>query len=256
MIVGATGDVGVIVTGASDGSSIAGNFIGTDRQGAAGLGNDQGVRVIGATGKATIGPGNTITGNTTDGVQIDTSSGQRIVANSIFGNGGKGILIDPGANDDITAPVITDATTAGGTTTGHGTFQGSPNGAGLHRVLQQPDRDPNGSGQNYLGSITATADGNGSGQFSFSFPTGPGIAFLTATTTDTTTRGHIGVLELSRVDRGRLALGHALAACEPGHRPHRRRLAGLGGLGIRQQCVADRERAQGRRSGHQRSQPQ
>ena len=34
VVVGATGDVGVFVTGASDGTRLAGNFIGTDRQGA------------------------------------------------------------------------------------------------------------------------------------------------------------------------------------------------------------------------------
>ena len=83
--------------------------------------------------------------------------------------------------------MITDASTAGGTTTGHGTFQGSPNAPAFIEFFSSPSCDANGSGQNYLGSVTATADGNGSGQFSFSFPTGPGTAFLTATTTDTAT---------------------------------------------------------------------
>ncbi len=63
--------------------------------------------MLGVTGKVTVGPGNTISGNEEEGVEIATASGQRIVANSIFGNGGKGILIDSGANHDIPAPVIT-----------------------------------------------------------------------------------------------------------------------------------------------------
>ncbi|HET7138406.1 MAG TPA: NosD domain-containing protein, partial [Gaiellaceae bacterium] len=166
VVAGATGGVGILVSGSSDGTRIVGNFIGTDRQGASGLGNGQGVRVLDASG-ITIGPGNTVTANSSDGIEIAGGSGNRIVANSIFGNGAnvvgaKGIRIDPGANGDIAAPVLTDAASASGTTTGHGTFQGtSPNEQVFVELFAGSSCDPRGGGERYLGSVTATGNANG-----------------------------------------------------------------------------------------------
>ncbi len=190
VVVGATGDVGIYITGSSGGTSLAGNFIGTDREGDAGLGNGDGVRTLSVTGGVTIGPGNTIAGNLGDGVQISGGSSQRVVANSIHGNGigdggGKGIHVYPGANDDIVPPSIADASTLGGTTTGHGTFQGAPSQTVWVELFNSPSCDPNGGGDTYLGAVTATADGNGKAVFSFSIGTGTGTAFVTATATDT-----------------------------------------------------------------------
>ena len=147
------------------------------------------MRLISVTGRVTVGPGNTISGNSSDGVQIASSSNQRIVANSIFGNGlsdGQGINLVSGANHNINAPAITDASTLAGTTTGHGTFQGTSGQVVFIEFFSSPSCDPNGGGQNYLGAITAAANGNGLAQFTFSVPTGPGQAFITATATDTT----------------------------------------------------------------------
>ena len=249
MIVGATGDVGIIVTGASDGTSLAGNFIGTDRQGSAGLGNDQGVRVIGATGKATIGPGNTITGNTSDGVQIDTSSGQRIVANSIYGNGGKGILLTPGptttsprrrspmprrwADDDRARHV-----------------QGSPNGRRLHRVLQQPELRPERRAARTTSARSPqqpTATGRVSSRSPV--PTGPGRR---SSRQRPPTRRPCDTSEFSNCLASTVVGSFSATLSqpvEPGHRPHRgrHRRTGRSGATAAAHSLAA-ERAQGGRS--------
>ena len=84
---------------------MAGNTIGTDASGTAGLGNGTGVY---ANGPATIGgtgpgQGNVISGNTLSGIHFDLAAGGTIAANLIgtkpdgsspLGNGGAGIAID------------------------------------------------------------------------------------------------------------------------------------------------------------------
>ena len=97
------GGTGVWIHGASSGTIVAGNAVGTDRAGtASAVGNGTGIQVDSSGSQ--IGPGNTVAYNRFDGVVVDTGTGNRIVANSIHDNGGEGIVLRNGGNNDIEAP--------------------------------------------------------------------------------------------------------------------------------------------------------
>jgi CSLREA domain-containing protein len=84
---------------------IAGNFIGTDSEGDLDLGNNwSGVHCMGTDN--TIGPDNIIANNFAWGVYIPGGVGTVVTQNSIFSNGTAGIHLEPGANNDLAAPVI------------------------------------------------------------------------------------------------------------------------------------------------------
>ena len=102
-------------TGSSSNSVVAGNFIGVDRSGnptTPGGGNTNGIEIVDSSGDQ-IGPGDIIANSVEDGVLVESedlgASSDRIVANSIYANGGLGIDLQGGANDNIAAPVITAA---------------------------------------------------------------------------------------------------------------------------------------------------
>jgi hypothetical protein len=106
-------------TGSSSNSVVAGNFIGVDRSGnatAPGGGNTNGIHIVDSSGDQ-IGPGDIVANSVQDGVLVEGqdlgASGDRIVANSIYANGGLGIDLQGGANRGIAAPVITSASGSG-----------------------------------------------------------------------------------------------------------------------------------------------
>ena len=88
---------------------VAGNYIGTDFSGTMALGNaGHGVHVDNGAGPNIIGPGNIIAYNGENGVHVlgaDTL-GNTVTANSIYGNGGSGILNGEGGNAELPAPTI------------------------------------------------------------------------------------------------------------------------------------------------------
>src|SRR5205807_534753 len=88
------GDAGIWID-TSTGTKITGNFVGTDRLGATGIGNIDGIRITGGGGN-TIGPGNEIARNSNYGVDVGSAT-NRIVANSIHDNGSLGIHLDHAA---------------------------------------------------------------------------------------------------------------------------------------------------------------
>jgi len=114
---------GVQITGAgSTSNTVAGNYIGTDRAGTAAVPNGSiGVGIWGSANANTIGgtganEGNIIAFNGSDGIWVGSpaSDANEIRANSIFGNGGLGIDLDPdgvgaggGANNDKATPTFT-----------------------------------------------------------------------------------------------------------------------------------------------------
>ena len=91
------------------GNKVLGNYVGTDKGGAAPLGNDNsGVSIHEAPsntiGGTTTGARNVISANGIDGVDVygDTATGNRILSNSIFANVQQGIDLGqdgPTAND-------------------------------------------------------------------------------------------------------------------------------------------------------------
>ena len=98
----------------SNNNTVMLNAIGTDEDGTAtNLGNTYyGIHVEGMNN--TIGPGNTIAHNGSDGIRVDaktitTAQSNPITQNSVFSNVGMGIELWSNGNLEITAPAITSA---------------------------------------------------------------------------------------------------------------------------------------------------
>ena len=102
LISGNNGD-GVQIAG-PDGNQVTGNWIGTDKSGAAALPNSNGVTIVGGSAN-TIGRGNVISGNTGFGVQVDSGTANVVAGNlvgtdknglSALGNGTVGVDVGNG----------------------------------------------------------------------------------------------------------------------------------------------------------------
>ena len=127
VVVGAQGgEPGIWIHGTSTGTVIAGNAVGTDRAGTAQtLGNYTGIKVDSSGNQ--IGPGNTVAYNDADGVVVDTGTGNRIAANSIHDNGGKGISLVNGGNHGLAAASLVAAVQVPGGTQISGSITVPPN---------------------------------------------------------------------------------------------------------------------------------
>jgi CSLREA domain-containing protein len=153
---------GLEISSGATGTVVAGNFIGTDRVGTTGLGNDStGIRVA-ASGNQ-LGPGNTVThnGSVDTGIFVASGSGNRIVANSIHDNLGLGISLGEGANNDLGAPALSSATSSGGTTTVQGSISGPPAGDYFVEFFRNGACDASdfGEGETYLDFATVSVSG-------------------------------------------------------------------------------------------------
>ncbi|MBI4749351.1 MAG: hypothetical protein HY774_12740 [Acidobacteria bacterium] len=179
-----------IDAGGISGMLVAGNYIGTDANGAvvSGLGNsDYGVVVIAANtntiGGTSAGQGNVIAGNGfIGGVHLvgPGAANNRILGNSIFSNTGVGIDIaasfttvdgvtpndlnddDFGVNGQQNFPVLTGATASGGNTIVTGMLNSTANTAFRIEFFSNPtcDSSGNGEGQTFLGFTNITTVGN------------------------------------------------------------------------------------------------
>jgi hypothetical protein len=155
------------------GNIVSGNYIGTDASGTASLGNNvYGVRIRGGAQNNTVGPGNVIAHNGSDGVEVNESNttGNTITRNSIFSNT-MGIDLTNNANGNIAAPVIVT------TTVGSVNVVGTACASCTVEVFENSDTD--GEGETYVGDTTATA----SGAFTVTVSS-LGDPYLTATATD------------------------------------------------------------------------
>jgi hypothetical protein len=226
---------GVFIDGtmSSSGNLVQGNFIGTDRSGTERLPNQLAGVVVGGGGHGdfatnnligglTAAEGNVIAFNTGPGVFVGTNidgrghTGNAILSNSIFGNGGLGIDLsndpnNPGLHGEPPAhnhpgsyptfgnnlqnyPVLTRAVYANGRLTVQGTLFGTPSRPGsplftntyLIQVFASTAADPSGygQGQQFLGSTTVQTDTLGNASFNVTLNTSvPVPAFLIATAT-------------------------------------------------------------------------
>jgi hypothetical protein len=192
---------GVVISG-SDGSVVAGNEIGTDSTGTVSLLNGaSGIEIEDGSSNNTIGwttaaAGNLIANNGGRGVGVaDTSVGNQIIANRIFGNTGQAIdLGDDGVTANSTSPrqgpnnlqnfpII--ATTVGGGL--EGWLGGStPDTTFRIDVYASAAYGPGGSGeaQDYLGSLEVTTDATGRVSFAVPFSAPAGLPIIAATATD------------------------------------------------------------------------
>jgi CSLREA domain-containing protein len=193
------------------GNIIEGNLIGTAVNGTDPLPNAQdgiGIRAsasgntVGGTG---AGAGNVISGNTDDGIQVGspadpTPAMNRLLGNSIVGNGSLGIDLDPtngvtandpgdgdiGTNNLQNFPALISAASNATTTTIAGTLNSEASKLYRLEFFSNPACDPsgNGEGQTLLGSTNATTDASGNASFTASLPT-PATVGHVATTTAT-----------------------------------------------------------------------
>jgi titin len=187
-IISANGDSGVLIFGTeARGNKVLGNYIGTDKSGAAPLGNDYSGVVISEApantiGGTIVGAGNVISASTLDGVEIsgDTATGNRILSNSIYANGDLGIDLgddgltandpgdaDTGANYLQNFPLLSSARkNASGTTTVRGKLNSTPEKTFRVQLFSNP-KGTN-EGKTLLGSQLVSTDGSGDATFAFS----------------------------------------------------------------------------------------
>lgn len=167
-----------------DGNEVRGNLIGTAKDGTSDLGNEfLGVAVRGAddnfVGDFSRSGANTIAFNGQDGVFVGTvaGTGNRVLSNSIFDNGGLGMDLqggtenaagatgndpgdlDSGPNDLQNKPVITSAITSGGTTTVKARLNSTPTDAFFVQFFSNPSGN---EGKKLIGSksVSTNPDGN------------------------------------------------------------------------------------------------
>jgi titin len=200
--------VGIWFSGpAATGNTATGNLIGTDITGNAPLGNGWvGVYFSGgahnnAIGGSSFGTGNTIAFNNSVGVYVsndggNVSYGNTILGNSIHDNGGPGIVLAAGANDDQPAPVLTGVTGSAVNPAISGTLTSVANTTFRIEFFANPlpSNVANTAGQTFLGSVNVTTDATGKATFTApslaTIPATQGYLTATATVATTTNSGY------------------------------------------------------------------
>jgi uncharacterized repeat protein (TIGR03803 family) len=180
------------------GNVVQGNSIGTDVSGTLALGNTgPGVDVFNNAnsnliGGTAAGNRNTIAFNGQDGVFVQQGYAISILGDSIHDNGGLGIHLANGANDNQPAPVLTSVV-RGATTTVNGTLAGTTSGTSYwieFFASASPSGAAKSAGQTFLGSLVVTGNG-GTASFTASglaaIPVGQN--YVTATATVATAAG-------------------------------------------------------------------
>jgi CSLREA domain-containing protein len=194
---------GVLIEGAGATSNkVTGNYIGTDKNGAAPLGNSSNGVYISApnntVGGTTAGGRNTISGNAGSGVSIygAGAAGNRILQNSTFSNGGLGIDLsddgptandpgdtDTGPNNLQNKPVVTAAKTGALKTTINARLNSTPNRTFTVQFFSNPAGGD--EGKKFIGQKSVTTDGSGNAVFSFTPAQKVGVGrTVTATATN------------------------------------------------------------------------
>jgi trimeric autotransporter adhesin len=187
-----------------DHTQVIGNFVGTEVNGIAALGNEyNGVVIRGDANNNTV-KFNTVAYNGGFGVWImGSGTGNRVTQNHIHDNGILGIAIDEpnvipndpldadtGANGRQNFPVVESAFISGDNAVVMGTMHGAANTHYQVEMFANDSCDPSGygEGQRFMVDTTATTDGAGEAEFHggvsvSSFLLTPGM-FITATATD------------------------------------------------------------------------
>ncbi|MDQ1557736.1 MAG: hypothetical protein QOD32_796, partial [Pyrinomonadaceae bacterium] len=197
----------VFITGAAtSGNAVRGNFIGTQPDGTTALPNTAyGVIISGAAnntiGGALPGEANLIANNGAGGLVVNSGTGNAVLSNRVAANTGLGIDLgndnavtpndandaDAGANNLQNFPVLSAATTAGGSTTVTGTLNSTASTQFRIEFFTNPacDASGNGEGQVFLGAADVTTDGAGNASINSTFASATTIGHVvTATATD------------------------------------------------------------------------
>jgi titin len=191
-VISGNGQDGVFLSGSgTSGNTVAGNFIGLNKAGTAALHNGGNGVTINASGNTVggkvTGAGNLIEYNTRAGVDVAGGTGDCILGNGIYGNGGGGIVLAAGANNNQPAPQITFAKAETTSTVIEGVLLAAPSTTYTIEFFASPTPDPSGfgQGQTFLKRITMVAtDAFGLATFIVRLPAVPAGQFITATATD------------------------------------------------------------------------
>jgi CSLREA domain-containing protein len=208
-LISANGAAGIRLSDdGTEGNKVQGNLIGTDITGIGSLGNAYiGIRITDGAANNLIGgdapdEGNTIAFNAFDGITLNSAagSGNSLLANSIFSNGGLGIdlnedgvtLNDPGDSDSgpnglQNYPVLNSLIKSHGSPTVFGSLDSKPNAAYHIEFFSEATCDESGYGEGdqYLGSIEVRTGPAGFATFNFALPKNFSLsACVTATATD------------------------------------------------------------------------
>ncbi len=166
--------IGIGVLSPGSYALIHGNYIGTNAAGTAALGNTgHGVTLLfdsdNVVGGTTAGAGNRIAFNGGAGVNVDAGAANAIRQNLIYSNGGLGIDLVNGGNNNQAKPSVNAASAGGGTTTITATLVSAPNTTYTLDFFSSPTCDPStfGEGETYLGSKTLTTKATGRGRTIF-----------------------------------------------------------------------------------------
>ena len=190
-LISGNGGLGIeLSSNSSGGNTVQGNLIGTQKDGISPLGNsnigvylDTSDNTIGGTD---LGEANVIAFNDDQGVFVEfvgiANTGNRISGNTIFSNGRLGIDLrggtenaagatandpkdpDQGANDLQNKPVLTSATTSGGTTTIQAKLNSTPSDPFFVQFFSNPSGN---EGQTFIGSKSVSTNSNGNVTFTF-----------------------------------------------------------------------------------------
>ena len=184
---------GVSLTPGAAGTKVQGNLVGTEKDGTVPLGNEfEGVAMTEAKhnliGGSGLGEANTIAFNGSHGVSVVSflsefdGTGNRILANSIFSNGGLGTDLeggtenaagatandpkdpDSGPNDLQNKPIVTSAKTVGGKTTVLAKLNSTPRDAFVVEFFSNPSAN---EGKKFMGDKAVSTDADGNVAFTF-----------------------------------------------------------------------------------------
>jgi PKD repeat protein len=207
-IISGNGLFGLAISGfITTGNLVQGNFIGTDVTGTSNLGNINGVvmfdgAISNTIGGTAAGAGNVISRNSEIGVSIaPTATGNRILRNSILSNSGLGIdhnfnssvesndLCDSdiGSNNLQNYPVLSSASSSGGSTSIQGFLKSKQDTTYLIEFFSNTACDPSGfgEGETFIGSTTVTTIGGCAAFFNVTLPVSVPVGrLITATATD------------------------------------------------------------------------
>ncbi len=199
---------GILFCSCGDGgSAIYGNLIGTDSSGTVNLGNKgYGIDIGSANntvGGLAAGLANVIAFNTKAGVgleQLNTDTGNTLIANSIYSNQTLGIDLGDsgvplkntaagsqvGPNHVLNYPVLMLASASSVSTTITGSLTGTAGQTFTIQFFGNTAADPSsyGQGQTYVGLTTVKTDSSGNATFTFVAPSNLGGQLLSATATD------------------------------------------------------------------------
>jgi CSLREA domain-containing protein len=201
-IIGNSGASGVAIDGSygsyTSGNKVFANRIGISRGGRAIPNRAAGVRILASAKESQIGPNNIIANNPL-GVQVADpyTNSNTITANAIHDNAKLGIDLHPiekqnkndagdadsGANQRQNSPVLTSATSSGGTTTIKGVLNSTPDTTFLIQLFSNPKGTNEGRSFIAQNEVTTASSGKASLVFRFTKAVRPGRT-ITATATD------------------------------------------------------------------------